>query len=304
MIIESGKDLKMLHDYRDGKIQKGLGIEVPDIDRAIRYKKSQFNIILGHDNVGKTYWTMWYFLCLSSHHGITWTIWSGENKSWQIKRDLIQMYSGKYLSQLSYKEINKFEMIISQWFKFLDNSKLYTPEAIIEQFDQSKTDAAFIDPFTGLDRDFTHAGNYKFLNEMRQFVNATGKTVYMSTHPNSESGRQGMMYPKDHDHAGHLRPPYKDHVEGGKPFTNRVDDFLIIHRLIKHDMMRTITLLDVAKIKDAETGGSVTGLDCPIYCDFNNGMGFRCGHDEGIKRLPTKPTEPFSPSAMKPNEIF
>ena len=62
---------KYLDDYHSGKIKKGLGIGCADLDDVIRYKQGQFNIINGLDNVGKTAWIMWYFLCLNQIHNIT-----------------------------------------------------------------------------------------------------------------------------------------------------------------------------------------------------------------------------------------
>jgi hypothetical protein len=64
-----------------------------------------------------------------------------------------------------------------------------------------------------------YEGNYRFLNMARQFVNETGKTIYINTHPTSESGRSGNLYPEQHHWKGHLKPPLKDHVEGGKAFS-------------------------------------------------------------------------------------
>ena len=86
MLIKEGSITESLFDYKDGKIQKGLGIGIPEFDKYISFKPAEFTIILGHDNVGKTFWFFWYALCISSHHGITWTVWSGENKAWQIVR--------------------------------------------------------------------------------------------------------------------------------------------------------------------------------------------------------------------------
>ena len=63
MILNSGHSTKFLNDYRDGKIQKGLGLNI-DLDNYILFKRKQLNIILGHDNVGKSYWFEWYLqLC-------------------------------------------------------------------------------------------------------------------------------------------------------------------------------------------------------------------------------------------------
>jgi hypothetical protein len=101
----------------------------------------------------------------------------------------------------------------------------------------------------------TYEGNYQFLNQARQFVNESGMTIYINTHPNSESGRSGNLYPENHQWKGHLKPPLKDHVEGGKAFLNRCDDMFVIHRLIKHETMKYYTMVNVEKIKDMETYG-------------------------------------------------
>jgi hypothetical protein len=130
-----------------------------------------------------------------------------------------------------------------------------------------------IDPFTGLDREMSFSGNYEFMNRARQFANQTGMTIYINTHPNTESGRNANLYP-DGELKGHLKAPLKDHIEGGKAFLNRCDDMIVIHRLIKHPEHKYKTWVQVEKVKDMETGGKHTPIDYPVVCDFNNGIGF------------------------------
>jgi hypothetical protein len=120
-------------------------------------------------------------------------------------------------------------------------------------------------------------------------------TIYLSTHPNTEAGRMSNLYPQQHEWAGHLRPPLKDSVEGGKAFLNRCDDMFVIHRLIKHETMKFYTMISVEKIKDIETGGKHTFLDQPILCEFNNGLGFRLfGSD---------PLQNYRPKGVRPNQF-
>jgi hypothetical protein len=117
------------------------------------------------------------------------------------------------------------------------------------------------------------SGNYEFMNKARQFVNSTGMTIYINTHPNTESGRSGNLYTEG-ELKGHLKAPLKDHVEGGKAFLNRCDDMLVIHRLIKHPEYKFKTWVNVEKVKDMETGGKHTEIDYPVVCEFNSGLGF------------------------------
>jgi len=78
MVLSKGSAKEYLHDYRDGKIAQGLGINC-DFDESLRFKYGQYVGILGADNVGKTYFMTWYMLALTTNHGLKWGIWTDEN---------------------------------------------------------------------------------------------------------------------------------------------------------------------------------------------------------------------------------
>jgi len=288
MLRKPGDETEYLINYREGKIQMGLEIGCY-LDDYLRFKPKQLNIILGHDNVGKTYWINWYFLTLALKHNITFCVWSGENQKGQILRDLIQMYAGIPFKELTKTQIVNYSVFLEQYFCFVDNSKLYKPNELLQIFEQSGCKVGLIDPFTGLNRTMTYEGNYTFMNEAREFVNRTGMTIYINTHPNTESGRSGNLY-VDGDWKGHLKPPLKDHIEGGKAFLNRCDDMIVIHRLVKHPTLNKMTWINVEKIKDVETGGKHTNLSEPIFCNFGRGLGFEVGGVDPLTDLRPKKT--------------
>jgi len=283
MIISKGSSISYLEDYKEGRIKVGLDTGSP-LDDYLRFKRKQLNIILGHDNVGKTYFFEWYMLVLALKHDLKFCIWSGENSSGQILRDMIQMYKGVSFKKLSIQEIRSASAYLEQSFTFIDNKKLYKPEELLKIFSDIDCDACLIDPFTGLDRSMTYEGNYRFLNICRQFCNITGKTIYISTHPNTESGRSGNLYPENHEWKGQLKPPLKDHVEGGKAFLNRCDDMITIHRLIKSPTMKYETMISTEKIKDKDTGGSLTEINQPLLFNFNSGLGFTVQGIDPLKK--------------------
>lgn len=283
MVQKAGNVTDYLLDVKHGRVKQGLGLGCT-LDENIRFKRSQLNIILGHDNVGKSYFITWYFLSLALTHNLRFILWAGENSKGQILRDMVQMYRGVKFTELSDHEIMSTAMYIEQFFEFVDNKILYKPEALLKIFSESEADACLIDPFTGLDRDMTYEGNYRFLNMARDFCNRTGKTVYINTHPTSESGRNGNLYTEG-DWKGHLKPPLKDHIEGGKAFLNRCDDMFIIHRLIKHESMKYYTMFSAEKIKDTETGGSINRLNEPVLCEFNFGLGFIVGGVDVLSKI-------------------
>jgi hypothetical protein len=294
MITTSGDSLQYLLDYKDGKIKDGLGIGCY-LDEYLRFKPNQLNIILGHDNVGKTYWINWYFLNLALRHNLKFCIWSGENKKGNILRDLIQMYYGIKFKDLTYDQIKSGMTILEQQFYFVNNAELYKPKDLLNLFKESECNVALIDPFTGLDRQMDFQSNYLFLNQCRDYCNKYGITVYINTHPNSESGRSGNLY-TDGLYQGHLKAPLKDHIEGGKAFINRCDDMFVIHRLVKHETMKFVTWVNVEKVKDTDTGGKHTGLNDPIYCDYNFGLGFKINEVDPLKEFRPKTSNSFPTS--------
>lgn len=273
MIVKDSEIKKYLEDYHAGRIAQGDGIGCA-MDDFIRFKKGTLNLVLGRNGVGKTYFKSWQYLCLSIKKGYKWCIWTGENKAGQIIRDLTQWYTGRYFKTLSIAEIYRYQQELSQWFTFVDNSNMYRYNELLNIFSEDDYTGCLIDPFTGLYRGYGHSDNYEFLNAARQWVNKTGKTIDVCTHPVSASGRSGAIYPKGHMWEGYIRHPYQSDVEGGDPFSNRVDDFICLHRLKDHPDMKTYTQMYVYKIKDRETGGNETEYESPVLFEFNKGLGF------------------------------
>lgn len=299
-MIENKQNItKYLEDYHNGKIQKGKDVGLARLDASIRFKPHQLTIINGLDNVGKTIWMLWYFLALSVKHNLKWCIWSGENKSGQLLRQLIQFYCGKKLSELRIDEVFRYQEELSQWFTFVDNSRFYKLEDLLKVFESTNADGCLIDPFTGLDREFTHAGNYDFLNKCRDFCNRTNKSLYVNTHVVSEAARR--VYADTHELRGYPFPPSKSQSEGGQPFGNRTDDFITIHRLVGHPTMNFKTLIYIRKIKDTETGGTVTPIDAPLEFDFNAGLGFTL---DGQNVLTTSTRDNIETNNFTPNLDF
>lgn len=274
---------KYLDDYHNGKIKMGLGIGAEELDDVLRYKQGQFNIINGLDNVGKTAWIMWYYLCLAKQHNITFCIWSGENKPGMLVRQMIEWLSGRRLKDLTLNEVYMFEAQISDWFTFVPNDKMYKNKELYNIAEDSGKKVLLIDPYTGMDREYTHKANYDFLNETREFCNRTNITVYVNTHPNSEAARR--TYADNSDLNGYAMPPSKSQTEGGQPFANRPDDFITVHRYVGHPSYQYNTLIYTRKIKDTETGGKVTAIDAPVSFNFNAGLGFTCGGYNPLKDI-------------------
>jgi hypothetical protein len=285
MILEKGYGQEYLFDFHEGKIKRGLGIGT-DLDTNLVFKKGQFVMINGLDNVGKTAWIMWYYLVLSLKYDLKFCIWSGENRPAQQKRDLIQMLTGMKFKSIFKGDIIKLLNRIDNNFMFINNALLYNHKDLLKIFKNSKADACLIDPFTGLNHDRRvnqFERNYQLCNDIREHCNKTGQTIYVNSHPQTEAARR--VYPLDNELAGHIQAPKKSDTEGGQVFANRCDDFVTIHRLVSHPELWTKTQIHIRKIKDTETGGTPTYYDQPILFDYNRGLGFVSDKDalEGLR---------------------
>ena len=283
MILKSGHSTKFLTDYRDGKIPKGLTLGCA-LDEHFVYKHNQLNVFLGHDNVGKTYFQLWYFLALATNHDLTFCLFCDENSAGKIMRDLVQMYCNKSFMDLTHKEIRRAEMKLENHFTFIDNRQRYEPTQVIDLYTESKANTLLIDPWNSLKTDLSYSGNYDVLNELKMITKEGTNTIFINAHPSTASGRLGAVYPKDHFWRGQVRIPFKSDIEGGKSFANKADDFVVIHRLISHPDLWHYTMVEVAKIKDTDTGGKPTMLDNPIMLDYNFGRGLTCNGVDVIKR--------------------
>lgn len=283
MILKDGHSLQSILDYKNGLIPKGLGLDIY-FDEFFVHKQGQLNFALGHDNVGKTYFMEWYFLALATNHNLTFTLFMDENASYKVIRDMLKMYYAKPIEQMTNLEIEKGIIKLEYYFKFVDNKLRYTPEDLLKVFEDSNTDVCLIDPFNALKTSLTYSGNYDVLNDLKMFCKKTNKTIYINAHPATASGRRNAVYPKGHSWEGHLTAPFKADIEGGKAFSNKADDFLVIHRLNGHKDLKFTTLVEVQKVKDTDTGGKQTLLDQPVFFDYNYGYGFKCNGKDCIKR--------------------
>jgi hypothetical protein len=272
MILQQQEINNYLQDYHNGKISMGKGIGCKDFDDNLRYKQGELTIINGLDNVGKTDFMIWYALALSMKHNIKWCIYSGENKGGQLVRKLIQYLTGEKVLEMKFSEVTRAELKIQQWFTFIDNSNFYKLEDLLKIFKDGDFNACLIDPFTGLDRGFTHSDNYNFLNTCRNFCETTNINIFVNTHVVTEAARR--KYGDNQAFPGYPFPPSKSDSEGGQAFGNRPDGFLTIHRLVGHPSMNTKTMLYIRKVKDTETGSKVSSIENPVLLDFNNGLGF------------------------------
>jgi hypothetical protein len=284
MLVNYQEQLNVIKNIRNGKLKEGLKLDIPELDEYIRFKPSNFNIILGHANVGKTTSILYLMLCYSLKHGNKWLVCSTENDSYSLIRKLIEFMEETPINLISDHNFKSQAEFVNKHFKFVDNSVMYDYHTAIGMFKEVKKDfnyqGVLLDPYNALTKDNElmknlggHEYDYQACTELRMFCKENKVSIWLNTHANSNALR--MVHRNEHQFAGHPIPPMASDVEGGGKFVNRADDFIVVHRYTLHPTLYTTTMLHIRKVKEIETGGRPTSMENPIEMTaLQNNVGF------------------------------
>jgi hypothetical protein len=295
MIINYNEQLEKLRQIRNGSIKEGLRLDFPDIDEHIRFKPTNFNVILGQANVGKTSAVLFLMMCYTIKYEKKWLIFSSENEPHSIIRRLVEYLAMKPINLIEEDDFIQYTDYINDYFKIINTEKLYTYRDLLNIGTQYKQawdyDGFFIDPYNSLAKDPKlmaslggHEYDYQATTEFRIFCKQNQITLWLNVHANTGAIR--MLHRIDHEYAGYPLPPQAGDVEGGAKFVNRADDFWVIHRYVQHPSDYMITHIHVRKVKEVETGGRPTPMDYPVRLrSIRNNVGFSVNDEVIIQKI-------------------
>jgi len=305
MTTDHRENDKYLEDLRMDRIPQGMGIGV-QLDVNLRFKAGTFNIILGHANVGKTYWILWYLLSHSHKNNLKHLIYSSENTVNGLKRNLIELHAGRKVVGMDTEELKGHKDFIEAHFDFIDTSKrLFEIAEFMKMVQQMGSyDSLVIDPHNsfltprGVN---SHTYDYEVASKLRLFAKTTRTTIYMCTHASTDALRKVHRGKgkDDHEYEGMPIPPNMADAEGGGKWGNRADDFIVIHRYTQSATDWMVTEVHIKKVKETETGGKPTFLSHPVKFNLFAGTQFLCG---GVNALEVDNPKDFS--NLVPNEEF
>jgi len=292
-------DFSKLHEdllaVREGRVKEGYKFGHESIDEFLRFKPKNFNIILGHANVGKTSLTVYLMLLLSLKHGIKWLIYSSENEPYSIMKKLIEYYNGEVLEKLSSARFETSLMYLQQFFVIMDISDLLTYKSLLQRaqeiHDEWDYDGFLIDPYNSLAKDKDamagltgHDYDYLASTMMRMFCSKNNVSIWLNTHAVTEALRRTNK--KGQNYEGFPSPPMAADSEGGGKWVNRASDFLVIHRYSQHPTDWMYSHLHVRKVKEMETGGRPTPMEEPVVMRSKIGnVGFEIGGIDLVKQI-------------------
>lgn len=284
-MISSVKDIESkILDVKYGRVKEGLKIGVDGIDEYLRFKQGNFNVIIGHANVGKTTVIIYLFTLWAIKHNLKFLVWSSENTPQSIVRKIIEFKMCKPIQEATDDEINQAVKWCDIHFKIIDVDDLYTYKDLLKEANAIKDawdyDALLIDPYNSLSKDSGllkmvggHEYDYQVASEFRLFSKKRNVTTFLNAHGVTEALRR--THNNNHQYENLPTPLGLASVEGGGKWANRADDVLCIHRYTSHHSEWMYSLLLVLKVKENETGGRPTPHEEPIRLRMaKNNVGF------------------------------
>lgn len=281
-----------LDQVRMGKVKEGLKFGQWNLDAHLRFKRGNFNIVLGHANVGKTSVVLYLMLLQSIVNDIKWLVFSSENTPVSLIKKLTEFFLGKPINKIEEDEFYMAQDLILRYFIIIDTEKkMYTYAELLEEatdiYHQEGFDGFFIDPYNSLAKDKEmfktlggHEYDYEVATHFRNWAKQHDVSIWLATHAVTSALR--MKHAQGHEYAGHPMPPSSADIEGGGKFVNRADDFIVIHRYIQHPTEWMYNQVHIRKVKETETGGRPTPMDEPIrFRSLPDNVGFEI-HGENL----------------------
>lgn len=268
--------------YRTGGFKMGLETGHPQLTRHFRFKEGEFNVVLGHANVGKSFFMWWLMVLSAEQHDWKWIVYSTENKVRQIKKKIIEFYTQQSIFDMSTETLQDAYDWVDEMFYFIRIDKSYSAVELIDfakvLVEERDFKGFLIDPYNSLaiDKDLwrevggnRHEYDYAVSSMFVSLCDKNNISIFLNAHAISQALRN--KHPKarrdevPHKYEGHPMPPESADIEGGGKFVNRVTGFfMVIHRYIYHEDDWGVTRVEIKKCKDTETGGMQTKYDKAI----------------------------------------
>jgi len=283
-LTDKDDDYRDLLKYRRGGFKMGLTTGHKGLDKHFLFKEGEFNVVLGHANVGKSYFMWWLMVQSARLHGWRWIVYSTENKIRQQKKKLMEYKLYKKIEYFSDVEFEESVKWLDEYFAFIRIDKTYNAIEILDYArilcSEKEYKGFCIDPYNSLSVDVNlwqsvkgnrHEYDYAISSSFVSFADKMNVSIFLNAHAATEALRK--KHPGGHPFAGHPMPPEAADIEGGGKFVNRVTgSFIVIHRYIYHEDEWKFTRVEVKKVKDAETGGIPTKYEEPVEFLMDNEM--------------------------------
>ena len=147
-----------LDDVRMGKVEEGIKFGQWNLDQYLRFKRGNFNVVLGHANVGKTSVILYLMLLQAIRNDIRWLVFSSENTPVSLIKKISEFFLGKPINQIEEDEFMMAQDLVQRYFVIIDtDKKMYTYAELLEEatdiYHEEGFDGFLIDPYNSLAKD-------------------------------------------------------------------------------------------------------------------------------------------------------
>ncbi len=258
----------MLENFRKG-ITLAPTTRFATMDEYFRWKKGDINLFVGYGNHGKTFFALQLMLTKSIWDGWKWAIFSPENyPANDFYDDLVEMYVGKWLDQMSEDEYSEACHFISEHIFYVYPDDGHDINSINERFRhlvlKKGVDGVMIDPFNQLDhvqKAYQPIDQYlsDVLKDIKRFALLNKICYNIISHPKNPNYNQDKSLP--------VVDMYD--IAGGAMWGNKVDQIVSYYRPNFHVNKNDPNVqVYIQKLKRKRTGGKLG--DFPLVLIWGN----------------------------------
>lgn len=251
----------MLETFKQG-VTMGETTRFTEVDKKFRWKKGEINLCTGYGNAGKTYWFLQLMLTKSIYDGWRWAVFSPENyPANDFYDDLIEMYSGKWVSRMSVEEYTAAAEFVGQHIFYVYPDYEHDLVTIHEKFRylilKKGIDGVLIDPWNQLDHNnnrYQREDQYlsECFKDIKRFALLNHISYNVIAHPKNPTYNQDRSLP--------VADMYD--LSGGSMWANKMDNIMSYHRPRYHeDKNSPEAQVWVQKVKRKRTGGEPGCVD-------------------------------------------
>lgn len=256
----------MLENFKKG-VELAPTTRFRDMDDFFRWKKGDINLFVGYGNHGKTFFALQLMLTKSIWDNWRWAIFSPENyPANDFYDDLVEMYVGKWLRDMSEEEYTKACLFISDHIFYVYPEDEHDVNSINERFRhlvlKKGVDGVMIDPFNQLDHNMkAYQREDQYLSEifkdLKRFALLNNVCYNIIAHPKNPSYNQDKSLP--------VVDMYD--IAGGAAWGNKMDQIISYYRPNFHvDKNDPNVQIYIQKLKRKRTGGKLG--DFPIVLNW------------------------------------